>query len=120
MGSFNRDIASAIQTSSDTGMYHAYWNNLTSLNTDNSGEVVQLQLLNYIVDCINNYTYRLRTDGVPKADVDAQLERAKDYLAQHPNPTLGRPAELSAQLSAKLDQSRTLVDAVYAAEGAAK
>ena len=120
MGSFNRDIASAIQTSSDTGMYRAYWNNLTSLNTDNSGEVVQLQLLNYIVDCINNYTYRLRTDGVPKADVDAQLERAKDYLTQHPNPTPGRPAELSAQLSTKLDQSRTLVDAVYAAEGATK
>lgn len=120
MGSFNRDIASAIQTSSDTGMYRAYWNNLTSLNTDSSGEVVQLQLLNYIVDCINNYTYRLRTDGVPKADVDAQLERAKDYLAQHPNPTPGRPAELSAQLSTKLDQSRTLVDAVYAAEGATK
>ena len=120
MGSFNRDIASAIQTSSDTGMYRAYWNNLTSLNTDNSGEVVQLQLLNYIVDCINNYTYRLRTDGVSKADVDAQLERAKDYLAQHPNPTPGRPAELSAQLSTKLDQSRTLVDAVYAAEGATK
>ena len=120
MGSFNRDIASAIQTSSDTGMYRAYWNNLTSLNTDSSGEVVQLQLLNYIVDCINNYTYRLRTDGVPKADVDAQLERAKDYLTQHPNPTPGRPAELSAQLSTKLDQSRTLVDAVYAAEGATK
>lgn len=112
LGAFYRDISSAVQTSSDTGMYRAYWNGLTSLDITGSGEVVTLQLYNNLADFIYTYTYRLQTDGVPAKDVRAQLDAIQGYLDKTP-PSPGRPEELAKALQEKLDKLPQHLTAVY-------
>lgn len=112
LGAFYRDISSAVQTSSDTGMYRAYWNGLTSLDINGSGEVVTLQLYNNLTDFIYTYTYRLQTDGVPIEDIHAQLNTIQGYLDKNP-PSPGRPEELAKTLREKLDKLPTHLAAVY-------
>ena len=93
-------------------MYRAYWNGLTSLDINGSGEVVTLQLYNNLTDFIYTYTYRLQTDGVPAKDIHSQLETIQGYLDKNP-PSPGRPEELAKALREKLDKLPAHLAAVY-------
>lgn len=120
LASFNRDIASAVQTGGDTGMYRTYWNNLTGLDTSSSSEVIQLTVLNYILDSITSNPYGLKSDGVTKEDMETQVQRAQTYLAQHQGFKAGRPQELAKELAGKIDKTKATIATLFQENGEQK
>lgn len=115
LGSFHKDIASAIQTSSDTGRYRAYWNTLRSLDlSKESGEVIQLQYLTTALDFLGTYPQRLLSDGVPKSEIDSFLKQVDTYLSSHHSPSPGRPEELYSHLKGTLPNVKSIIQSTYA------
>ena len=88
LGAFQRDIAKNIQESDDSGKYIKYWNDLMLAKTENSGEIMEIQVNSAILDAINSYTYRLGRDGVPLEDIKSELARIKAYI-DNTTPTDG-------------------------------
>lgn len=112
IGLFQRDIASAIVTSDDSGMYREYWNNLVSIQDSEQGEVINLQIRRAILDAVTSYTYQLRVDGVSQAEVQGEVAKIRKYLRTI-KPSPGRPEELFADISMKLDRIDDRIVAAY-------
>lgn len=97
IGEFDKTISTAQQESNDSGLYKKYWADLSQLNMGENGEVVDLRILLAYMNCINNYSHRLNTDGVPRADVEAKVLEIKNYLSSN-KPSPGVATDLYKQL----------------------
>lgn len=112
IGMFDRTISSMAQESNDAGEYKKYWDNLIVAQGSENGEVTNLQIYNTIANCIDNYSYRLKTDGVPKEEVEAELLKIQTYLDTH-TPSAGTPEELYSQLEDRVDGLQSKIDLAY-------
>lgn len=74
ISNFDKNIASYIKDSTDAGMYKDYWDNLNSaLNTEHS-TLVKLYMYDSLAKTIDTYSYKLKSDGVSKEDIDNVVE----------------------------------------------
>lgn len=97
IGTFDQTISGAVREAEDGGKYSEYWDNLVEAKSKAKGEIVQLQINIAISDAINNYGYRLNTDGVPRDEVDAQVKDINKYL-ETAQPSDGAPKVLYGRL----------------------
>lgn len=115
LGEFDKTISSAIKESNDLGKYKEYWSNLIEAQTSENGEVVNLQIYNTLASCIDNYSHRLKSDGVSKDEILDQIERLEKYVINN-RPTAGVPTDLYNQLSEKLPSLQDKVNLAYRGE----
>lgn len=81
MGKFRRDITKSILEANDNGMYKEYWDNLLSVqSTENVSDIVTIQVSITIAECISNYGYNLKKDGVSYDEVIRELGVLKDFV----------------------------------------
>lgn len=83
LGSFHRDIAISIREANDAGMYAEYWGNLLSARDVNTGDLVMLQTNIAIAECISNYAYNLKRDGVSYNDVVKEIDNLQHFLSTY-------------------------------------
>lgn len=112
LSSFKSNLASAVATSTDSGMYVAYWRGLTTLSTDNVGEVGKLQLDVYTLDVLANYTPRLKSDGVTSEEISAVLKRISDTYKNY-SATSEHTEKLLQEIKTLTPQAETAYRAVY-------
>lgn len=112
LSQFTTNINSAVKTSSDSGMYLQYWNNLLESKSSAKGEVVELQTYNRIVDALVNYAYRLKVDGVSRTELDAELSNVVKY-AESVTPTSEVSVNLHQRLRDKLSRAKSAVESAY-------
>lgn len=112
LGSFTRNISSAVMESDDSGMYSKYWNNLITAKSLDNGELVNLQLNLAIANCISTYTYNLMTDGIPYQDVQAQITELNNFVDSYV-PSIEKTQQLYDTLVQTLSTLQQKVDAVY-------
>lgn len=112
LGSFVRNIATAITESSDAGMYATYWNNLILAKEEDTGDLVKLQLNLAIANCISSYAYNLRSDGVDYGKICQQIDELGNFLDQY-TPTIERTQEIYDTLERIYPSLQDRVDAVY-------
>lgn len=117
LSNFKKTVSMAIVESEDSGIYKKYWGNLMSAKKIDSGEIVELQLYNYIADAIGTYTYRLNVDGVPKDDVLNEIKNINSFI-QSSSPTSDKSEELYEQLKGKVDALPDKVEVAYSRGGA--
>lgn len=112
ISTFKKNIAQAINESSDSGMYKEYWGNLINALSIDSGEIVELQLYNSIADCISTYSYRLREDGVAKEEILDMVSKIEKYLSAS-SPSSDKSKEMYENLSKKMIGLSEKVEAAY-------
>lgn len=112
MGTFQRDISSSIREGSDAGMYAEYWKSLNSIQNYASGEVVELQSRIMLAQAIDQYSYRLRSDGVPEAEVQAVADSLTEY-ANSTEVSPGLSEDLLAELQGLVENLNAKIDAGY-------
>lgn len=115
LGEFDKTISSAIQESSDAGKYREYWDNLLEAQGSENGEVVNLQINNTLASCIDNYSNRLKTDGVKKAEVQEQIQKLETFVMNN-RPSAGVSKDLYDILTQKLSGLSDKVDIAYKGE----
>lgn len=116
IGMFDKTISSSIQESDDAGEYKKYWSNLIKAQNSENGEVIDLQIYNTIASCIDNYSYRLKTDGVSQKEVESEIQKIDTYLRNN-KPSVGAPTELYDQLKKSSTELQDKVDLAYKSEG---
>lgn len=112
MGSFQRDISSAVKEASDSGMYKSNWDDLLLSETVVSGEVNELQLKIMISQFIDTYSFRLGADGVTREEVEAQVTALKEYV-DGAQTSPGTPTDLLKQLKTVVAGLDTKVTQAY-------
>ena len=110
IGSFPSEVIKAANEGTDTGMYRKQWELLNSVN--GQSELVGLQVARARLFLISSYPYRLKADGVSKEDILSRLDGIGE-LIKKTSSTDGRQAELSKELSSKLDEARKVVEEGY-------
>lgn len=80
LGVFHRDIAISIREANDAGMYSKYWCNLLSAKDINAGDIVTLQTNIAIAECISNYSYNLKRDGVTYESILSEVDDLEYFL----------------------------------------
>jgi len=112
IGQFDKTISSAIQESNDAGKYKEYWGNLNEAQTSENGEVVNLQIYNTLASCIDSYSNRLRTDGIPKEEILEQVQKLETYVRNN-TPSAGIPEEIYNEITQKLPGLKDKVEIAY-------
>ena len=112
LGSFTRNISSAVMESDDSGMYSKYWNNLITAKSLDNGELVNLQLNLAIANCISTYTYNLMTDGITYQDIQAQITELNNFVDSYV-PSIEKTQQLYDTLVQTLSTLQQKVNAVY-------
>lgn len=97
LGAFKRDISENIRESDDSGKYIEYWKALMEAKEGNTGEILEIQVNNAIIDAIGSYAYRIGKDGVPFDDIKAELDRIQTYL-NNTTPSEGVASEMFEDL----------------------
>lgn len=97
LGSFKKNIAMSIVEAKDYGMYSDYWNGLMQAKNFKNGEIVEIQVNLAIIDAINSYSYRLKSDGVSADELNAEITRIGKYLEES-SPSEGKATELFEEL----------------------
>lgn len=113
MGSFKRDIAKSIAESEDRGMYKVFFDNLVKATEFKNGDVITLQLNSMIADCISIYAYNLKVDGIPKKDVDYQINRLESYITEYKPDEDSKTYETYESLINSLNGLQNKVNIVY-------
>lgn len=116
LAEFSSSINAAVRTASDAGMYLAYWNNLTGAVPLAQGEVLELQLYNRLADCIINYSYRLRVDGVTEQQINEVVAQIQEYTSTVA-PSSEVSVELHESLNTKLAEIPSVVDYAFNSMG---
>jgi len=116
LSNFKKNISMSIAESSDSGMYIEYWNNLMEAKDIDSGEIVELQLYNSIADAISSYSYRLKTDGVSKEDIDKEIKDINSFLSGY-SPISDKAKELFDSLSNKSKVLQEKVNVAFSIGG---
>lgn len=116
LSNFKKNISMSIAESSDSGMYIEYWNNLMEAKDIDSGEIVELQLYNSIADAISSYSYRLKTDGVSKEDIDKEIKDINSFLSGY-SPISEKAKELFNNLSEKSKVLQEKVNVAFSIGG---
>lgn len=80
IANFDRNLAKAVQESSENGLYLGYWNNLLEAKNVGKGEILEVQLNLSIAKAISNYSYRLHTDGVSKEDIFKEISNLEQFV----------------------------------------
>lgn len=112
IGMFDKTISASEQESTDEGEYKKHWENLIAAQEAESGEIVDLQIFNTIANFIDNYSYRLKTDGVPIEEVEAEVKKIKNYVIAS-EPSAGTSEDLYEQLEASIDGLEAKVEIAY-------
>lgn len=112
LGNFRKDIATSILESSDSGMYREYWDNLMKARELDTGEIVELQINNAIVDCISSYAYRLKEDGVPIDEIYYAIDDIDNYLRKA-IPSIEKSQQLYNKLKVNVEGLHEKVDVAY-------
>lgn len=112
LGSFKKNIAVSIIESEDVGMYKNYWNNLIEAKSEESGELVRLQLNVSIASCISSYCYNLKEDGIKYEDVAKQVSQLEVFVSQY-NPSIEKAEETYRNLKATVPTLQEKVDMIY-------
>lgn len=116
LGNFKKNISMSIAESSDSGMYKEYWDNLIEAKKSDSGEIVELQIYNSIANAISSYSYRLKSDGVPKKDIDDEISNINTFLSVY-SPISDKAKQLFKNLSEISSTLQEKVDAAYSIGG---
>lgn len=115
IGEFKKKIVTAIAESSDDGMYIKFWNNLLKAKKNETGELVELQLNEEIINAIEGYGHRLKVDGVSKKDMIAEIGNVQSFIKNsNPSESLKKRYE---ELNKRADESRKIVDELFAKGG---
>jgi len=115
IGEFQRTIQSAVQESTDPGMYKEYWTNLRKAESiEGGGELVDLEVYLTQAKAINNYAYNLYTDGVPKEEVQQVANNIKTRIDKGSSP--GRPTEVLNKIKEEQKTIQNQIDLAYAGE----
>ena len=115
IGEFKKKIVTAIAESSDDGMYIKFWNNLLKAKKNETGELVELQLNEEIINAIEGYGHRLKVDGVSKKEMIAEIGNVQSFIKNsNPSESLKKRYE---ELNKKADDSRKIVDELFAKGG---
>lgn len=80
IGSFRKNIMSAVVESNDGGMYSKYWKSLVKARGYANNELSDLTINETIVDAINIYSARLKGDGITKQQMLGELNKTKKFL----------------------------------------
>lgn len=112
LGSFKKNISSAITESSDAGMYSKYWNNLISAKKLDNGELVNLQLNLALANCISSYTYNLKVDGITYNDITSQVNEIKDFINNY-SPSISKAESSFENLKSTVNGLQEKVDKIY-------
>lgn len=116
LSNFKKNISMAITESDDSGMYKEYWDNLMSAKKIDSGEMIELQIYNYIADSISTYSYRLKSDGVSKEELMREIDNIEKFL-EASNPVSDKSKELKERLANSSSDLRSKVEAAYSHGG---
>ena len=117
LSNFKKTVSMAIVESEDLGIYKKYWEDLMSAKKIDSGEIVELQLYNYIADAIGTYAYRLNVDGVTKEEVTDEIDNINSFIKSS-NPSSDKSKELYEQLKEKVSTLPDKVEVAYSRGGA--
>lgn len=83
LGMFEKDISKSVKEASDSGMYKEYWNNLLSIQSANTSDIVAIQTNISIADCISTYVYNLKKDGVTYDEIVSELSVLNDFVKNY-------------------------------------
>lgn len=112
IGMFDKNISSAIRESNDSGQYKEYWNNLNQVQGGENGEVAELQIYVTIAECINNYSNRLKSDGIPREDVEEEASKIQSYVDSN-KPSTDSPDGLYDKLKSLSPKLQDKIDLAY-------
>ena len=116
LGMFNRNILSSIAESEDVGMYSDYWNNLLKIKETETGELITLQINLCIANCISNYGYNLKNDGITKEQMEQQLSDLSTFVNTY-SPNSENATNLYNRLSNLLDSLTPKVESLFSQGG---
>lgn len=116
MGVFKRDITKSIREASDSGMYKEYWDNLLSVQSANAvSDIVAIQVDISVVECISNYGYNLKKDGVSYEEVIREIDVLNDFVSSYrvDEATVDAISSLYDELVLGLDGLSDRVKVIY-------
>lgn len=115
IGIFNRDILKFVQEASDSGLYRQYWDNLMSIKGYATSDILSLQTNTSIIDCISNYAYNLKKDGVAYEELSSEINRIEVFLNNYDMDTIQLDSikTLYTNLKNEIDVIRSKVDVIY-------
>ena len=114
IGSFYRDIATNIVEASDQGMYKTLFEDFQTLFQEvavkeEEGEMVRLELLEFMAESIEQYAGKMRADQVTRSAMEDALLRIEMLL-----PKISVNSELTEEKKKTLEE--TLMDAKIAVQ----
>lgn len=119
LGVFHRDIAISIREANDAGMYSKYWNNLLSAKDVNAGDIVTLQTNIAIAECVSNYSYNLKRDGVTYESILNEISDLEHFLETFSidGSSVDVVRNLYSELESIVSGLRSKVDLIYEDRG---
>lgn len=117
LGMFKKDISKSVKEASDGGMYKEYWNNLLSIQSTNTSDIVTIQTNISVADCISTYAYNLKKDGITYEEISKELDILNSFVQNYTvdDSTLDVIKELYNELKSTLDGLDDRVKVVYSA-----
>ena len=114
IGSFYRDIATNIVEASDQGMYKVLFEDFQTLFQEvavkeEEGEMVRLELLEFMAESIEQYAGKMRADKVTRSAIEEALLRMEMLL-----PKISVNSELTEEKKAHLEE--TIIEARVAVQ----
>ncbi len=114
IGSFYRDIATNIAEASDQGMYKTLFEDFQTLFQEvavkeEEGEMVRLELLEFMAESIEQYAGKMRADQVTRSAMEDALLRIEMLF-----PKISVNSELTEEKKKTLEE--TLMDAKIAVQ----
>lgn len=120
LGVFKRDITVSVTEANDAGMYIGYWGNLLAAKESNVGDVVAVQINLAIAECIFNYAYNLKRDGLEYADILKEVDDLESFVSFYngSDSSVESIRSLYNELKSLVSVLRDKVNLVYGVGGA--
>ena len=80
LGEFYKNLKSATIEARDQGLYKEFFHNLGMAMDFQGGGIVEVSVRKACVECVKDYSYKLRQDGLEQEDVEGLLNRSVEDL----------------------------------------
>lgn len=115
IGRFNKDITINIQEAKDKGEYKEYWDNLCNMmewEQDSNDEIVVLELDRLVINAVENYARKFKSDGISQSEQLELYQKAKSST-QKVATTTDKTDAMKKQITGRFDATESAIENAY-------
>ena len=117
IGVFNRDIVLQQEEANDKGKYKPYWENMNSLgdqiNESSESDIVKLEFYKLVLNSIETYARKFKTDGVTQKQLTDSLEEIKTQVSYIDDGGSSKIEDLKNQITSRYEAVELSIENAY-------